>query len=452
MKHTTTLAAMLVLSALTAPAWGAQKCEGADIANGPFIYAVSGATSATFVGEVSGAVSTGLTVTAPSPAKSDFDQDVFAGQGALNACATQADALIGVIDIDKVADAEGNLVGPDEVPLDSPLGVKIVDAIDVIPVAWDDFGPGDSSGPIAISINNPMVSVGDLGTYAIKIAAKADGYGIGVGSGLLFTLTLQAPDEEDLTPPQVSIGEPSLDELLGITALKVQAYDPAHTGATGLASLKASISSAGGAVSAVNILPLDMDKPFVAPPGEVVTGDGSYTPRGGDGPDGIPEGTPFDPGFLSGIGNYTLTAEATDVAGNTGTAHKSFKVDYEVGFTQETGNCSGNPNKPSPNDKCQLQVSFTVNRSGVTSDHADMFDQTVRVVLKDMINTVIDNNTFGTSSINDNVQYDATEKTYKTKFQFTRGQMAGSSAVKVEVSFVDIDGNIVPQGETTFSL
>ena len=68
MNHTTTLAAMLVLSALTAPAWGAQKCQGSDIANGPFTYAVSGATSATFMGEVSGAVNTGLTVTAPSPA------------------------------------------------------------------------------------------------------------------------------------------------------------------------------------------------------------------------------------------------------------------------------------------------------------------------------------------------------------------------------------------------
>ena len=74
-----------------------------------------------------------------------------------------------------------------------------------------------------------------------------------------------------------------------------------------------------------DILPLDMDKPFVAPPGDVVTADGSYTPRGGDGPDGTNIGTPFFDGFLSGIGNYILNVEATDGAGNVGTATKRFK-------------------------------------------------------------------------------------------------------------------------------
>jgi len=450
MNHTTTLAAMLVLSALTAPAWGAQKCQGSDIANGPFTYGVSGASDTTFMGEVSGAVNTGLTVTAPSPATDGTDPNVFPGQGALNNCAEFATAVIGVIDIDKIADADGILVGPDEVPLDSPLGVKIASAFGGLPYAWSDFPTGDQE-EVTISVDNPMVAESDYGTYAVKIAAKADGYGIGVGSGLLYTLRLQPLMQQDVTPPEVSIGEPTLDEVLGITSLKIQAYDPDLPAATGLADLKASIRSAGGAVPEEDILPLDMDKPFVAPPGDVVTADGSYTPRGGDGPDGTNIGTPFFDGFLSGIGNYILNVEATDGAGNVGTATKSFKVDYEVGITKQTGNCSGNPKKLSPDDKCQLQVQFTVNRSLLTSDHADMFDQTVKVVLKDSSDTLIDSNNYGTGSINDDVQYDATAKLYQTKFEFTRGQMAGGS-VKVEVLFVDIDGTLVPQGEATLAL
>jgi len=450
MNHTTTLAAMLVLSALTAPAWGAQKCQGSDIANGPFTYAVSGATSATFMGEVSGAVNTGLTVTAPSPSTDGTDPNVFPGQGALNNCAELATAVIGVIDIDKIADADGNLVGPEDVLLDSTLGLRIASAFVGLPYyAWSDFPTGDQEG-VTISVDNPMVAESDYGTYAVKIAAKADGYGIGVGSGLLFTLRLQPLQAQDVTPPDVSIGEPTLDEVLGITNLKIQAYDPDLPAATGLADLKASIRSAGGAIPEEDILPLDLDKLLVAAPGDVVTADASYTPRGGDGPDGTQTGTPFAAGFLSGIGNYILTAEATDGAGNVGSASRNFKVDYEVGFTQETGNCSGGK-KISIDDKCQLQVQFTVKRSDLTSDHADMFDQTVKVVLKDSSDTLIDSNDYGTGAINDDVQYDAIGKTYKTKFQFTRGQMAGGS-VKVEVLFVDIDGNLVPQGEATLSL
>jgi len=452
MNHTTTLAAMLVLSALIAPAWGGQppeKCGGADIANGPFTYAVSGATSATFVGEVSGAIATGFTITAPSPKVDTIAPNVFAGQGATNECAQTAIADIGVIEILKVADANGESIDPVNIGLDTSPGQQVKDAIKVNPDFWDNFYPGDSE-VVAIDVGNPNLAPADYGTYDIKIAAKADGYGIGVGSGLIFSLTLEAPTAVDSVKPIVQINSPIGPQILGVIPVEVEAWDQDLPGASGLASVSASIKSAGGGVPehAISLTP---DKTLPVNAGIHVTGTGSYAPRGGSESDvsGTSDTDAFHAGFKSGIGTYTLKAIAKDVAGNEATADQTFTVNYAVEInTQSTcANNAGNAN-------CQGKFDFSVNRSAITSDGNFMFDKTVRVDLVTVAapSTVVKSHYYAAGGDpKDVVQIDSSAEPYIYKTAFKRGDIGGTvkTAYLIKIYFTDVDGNSVLQATSS---
>ena len=424
-------------TAVTAAQNPPQKCGGADIATGPFAYSNYGTGSGTFNGNAPGTIATGFTVAAPAPSP-DLQEipNVFAGQGQ-NACLGEALASIGVIEIQKIADAEGiALDDPVSLDIDSGLGQQIAAAFSSTPSAYL-FTPGDSIA-VAVTVSNPAVTADDYGDYVVKLGAKAPGAGIGVGPGPLFTLSLRGVTATDTTPPVVSVTKPAGDEILGVIGIEVQAYDPDGPAASGLASISATISSTGGTVSNVPI-PLTPNAVLPVPPGVTVTASGAYAPAGGSPSDtaGTTETLAFTASSRSGIGTYVINATAMDVAGNAGAASKTFDVKYEVALTREF---STNPCQAAGNDNCTGQFAWTVNRSSVTSDGAPMWDKTVVAQLRRVSDdTVVATHTFGTGDIKAWVKIDD-EVVYSTHFR--RGDFGGSgpAGYRVDVYFLDVDG------------
>ena len=80
-----------------------------------------------------------------------------------------------------------------------------------------------------------------------------------------------------------------------------------------------------------------------------------------------------------------------------------------------------------------------------------MFDHTVVVELVRSDNTVAATHVFGTAgSINDVVQIDQTNLVYQTNFR--HGDLPGNpglTSYKLRVYFLDVDGNLVLQAESS---
>jgi len=440
-----TLTCLILLAAFTSKVSGEpQKCGGADIANGPFNYTNGSPTEATFSGTVATSINTSFTVTAPSPNPKTATvevQDVFAGEGNTpTECASTADALIAVLGIVKIGDASGNAIEPVNIGLDTPPGTQIKGAFVLAPIVWNDFAPGDSQS-VTVTVSNPNIDSSYYGQYAVKLAAKADAYGIGVGEGMEFILNLYASSSSDIDKPVVSVTKPTGDEILGVIPIEIQAFDPITSGATGLVDMSAKISSAGNTVANVPItLAKTPDLPVL--PNVTVTGKGIFTPTGGSDTAGDVD-HPFTSSSRSGIGSYTIVASATDGAGNIGTGSKTFKVNYDVSVTRAFSppNC-----QTSGNAQCTGQFEFTVKRSNITSDGAPMFDQTVVVKLvKNSDHSVKATHSYGIGAVMTNVQID-TDGIYKTHFK--RGDIGASSSdsYHMEIFFYDVDNTLLYQG------
>lgn len=420
------------------------------IANGPFAYSnESGPTSATFMGTASSSAAFNFTVTAPNASGTIIE---FPGQGQ-NACTGTADTTIGVLSITQLADANGNQVDIDIGSTNPALFTQIADAFGIsldgtsfTPDALTtDFTPGLST-PVYVLVSNPGVDPSYYGEYSVKIAAQAPGAGIGVGPGIQFDLVLEAQSQTDNTPCSVTINTPTTAaQTLGPIAVSVQASDPSP--GSGLASLSASISSAGGAVSNVNI-PLTLDNSLPQAAGVVVTGTGSYTPTGGSGTAGTAGTSAFTGSSRSGIGTYTITASCADVAGNTNTASVTFAVNYAVSFTQygpQSSKCSS-----SHTESCGSMYQFGVNRSDMTSDGAFMYDQTVVVNLVSSANAssnsctngslAVQSHPYGTGSVNSETQITTTPD-YQTKFDGSDTTAIPFGSYAAQACFLDVDGN-----------
>jgi hypothetical protein len=211
---------------------------------------------------------------------------------------------------------------------------------------------------------------------------------------------------------------------------------------TGVETLSATISSAKGIVSNLDI-PLSYTP---QPAGSDATGTGSFTPTGGSGSAGTTLASAFTSTSRSGIGTYTLYAEAEDGAGNVGHASSGFQVKYDVQFTQQETHLTGNPNNN------EGRFAFTVKRSNVTSDGAFMYDKTVVVQLVRSDNTVVATHVFGASGNTNQVvrilDPDTSSARYKTDFK--RGDIGATSSAsyKARVLFLDVDGNLAYQAES----
>ena len=266
-----------------------QKCGGADIANGPFNYSTPSITQTTFNGMNGSPISTSFTITAPSvdPNKDSAEViDVFPGQGQTGDCSPIALATVSALEISKVGDVSGNPLVEPVPPVPDLVRLAIAGAFSLSPSSYT-FEVGETI-TVNLVVNNPNLQPADYGDYEIKLAAQAPGSGIGVGNGPHFFLSLRTATATDTTPPVVSVTKPSGDEILGVIGVEVTAFDPAGPVASGLASVSATVTSAGGTVSGLPIsLAFDLSLP--QPAGVVVTGTGSFTPKGGE--PGSTEGT-----------------------------------------------------------------------------------------------------------------------------------------------------------------
>ena len=422
----------------------AEKCGGAAIANGPFSYAPSNAGSATFIGTAGDSQSIGFSITAPSAAPANGLPVVFPGQGQ-NACLAQADASIGVFDITQVAGADGDLLAePVDLESGSSLYGKIAAAFDFSP--WSHtFTPG-SNVNVGVTVSNPGASDAEFGQYEVKMAAQAPGAGIGVGSGSRYTLVLKAPTLTDTTPPTVTLSEPASDAILGVIPVALSAIDP--TPGSGLASISARVSSAGGAVSNLAV-PLSLDSSLPASAGLSVGASGSFAPHGGTGLPGTTDAFAFNAGALSGIGRYTLTADATDVAGNAGTASRSFKVSYAVSFDRQDTQNGCNTKTGNPGKACHGRFHFTARRSSSTSDGLFMVDQTVIVKLVRVSDqAVVASHSFGVGMPQANVTIDPSVPMYETRFVRNDLGVSVPTNYVAEVYFRDVDGVEMLQGKS----
>ena len=359
-----------------------QKCGGADIANGPFNYSTPSITQTTFNGMNGSPITTSFSITAPSvdPKHNSAEViDVFPGQGQTGDCSPIAFATISALEISKVGDATGNLL------VDAGLARSVFwrgsdDCRSVLPVAEqlhvqrrrDDHGQPrrQQSEPAAPRITATTTSSWPPRLRVLESASATD---------LHFFLSLRAVTATDTTLPVVSVTKPSGDEILGVIGVEVTAFDPDGPVASGLASISASVSSAGGTVSGLPIS-LAFNPSLPQPAGVVVTGTGSFTPTGGapGSTEGTTDAAAFTSNFRSGIGSYTINAQASDVAGNIGYGSKSFIVKYDVAFTGQSVPAGCNAGNLNP---CAGRFKFTVRRSNVTSDGAFMFDHTVVVKL-----------------------------------------------------------------------
>lgn len=387
MKITSGLVAFavaLLFGGASGTAWadGNGPCGGQTIATpSHFTYSAPAPASATLAG-ASGSASTSFTVTPPT------------GGTVFSTCNSLDTADIIVRDITQIADASGNaLATPVDVTSANPMLASQI-------AAAFSFSPNPAmfsvGVPITIDVTiaNPGVDPSAYGVYDINFAAKDEtpgSSGIGVAAGSDFILHLIAPTCIDTTAPTVTITSPTSDQVLGVIPVEMTANDPdVPTGCgTGVVSISASVASAlyvssSGASgfhqplidSATNLGTVTPSLPVAA--GVTVTGSANFTPEGGSGQDGTDAGWPFTSSLFSGIGNYTLSAQATDGTGQVGSATRNFYVTYDVEFTQLQNIGSGG----NPKTKSNLHLKFSAKRSGTISDGAFMADETVAVAVR----------------------------------------------------------------------
>jgi hypothetical protein len=411
------------------------SCRAGVQTSGPFSYSPADLGAHTFVGHNATAAEANFTITAPGGP----GDTVFPAQSN-GPCQDTASAEIRVFGIDKVADGEGNMLAETvEVPTDSPLGLQIAAAFFLDPSSHL-FGIGETLA-VKVSVSNPMVGAADFGDYVVTLKAQAIGAGIGVGSGTRYMLGLRAPAVTDAVPPTVTITKPTGDEVLGPVSVEIAAVDPVP--GTGVNWMGATISSAGNTVSNLAI-PLTLDQSLPVAAGVTVTGTGTFSPTGGTGTTGTILGIAFTSAARSGIGSYTLTASATDVAGYTGSITKAFKLTYAVEFPTAFAppSCAG-----SSNNNCTGQFQFTLRRSSVTSDGAFMVDQTVRVELVNTAtNAIVATHTYGTGDIKAVVQIDTVAFEYKTHFRRADFGASSPATYVARISCRDVDNQWMLQG------
>jgi hypothetical protein len=424
---------MLALGTTAAWASNGHNCDtGSHFSYGPLTpYA-----QWTFTGSGGSSVTTNFQVTAPSGTG-------FPVGNPPRDCAPSATAAIEATEVTKVADANGNPITP--VSEDgTSLGDAISAAFSFSPNPWSNFSPGDNTS-IVVAVSNPNVDVSDYGDYDIKLAAHDNGAGIGVGNGPHFTLKLRAQSCLN-TIPDVTITKLNGDPpgVLGPVPLTFTARDVCDN----IVSMVAAVTSSGGMVN--QTLSLATNPGLPVPALTTGTATGSLTPYGGAGSPGTSDTSAFTNvvGNRSGIGNYTISAQATDQDNEAGSDSWSFDVNYAVTFTKQSV-----PSGCSPTHAigpCYAELQFTVNRSTASSDGAFMYDHTVVVALLDSSNNVIATHPYGTNSVSSYTQITPAVPAYTTTFGHPTGPIRTYHAV---VYFMNVDGSLIPQatsGPLTF--
>jgi hypothetical protein len=144
---------------------------------------------------------------------------------------------------------------------------------------------------------------------------------------------------------------------------------------------------------------------------------------------------------LSGIGTYTITFVAEDMAGGKSQQKVTFQVNYGVAFTMVFTPPGCSPDRLG--SSCQGKYQMTVNRANNAdpddaSDGLMMFDQTVSAdLVKASDGTVVASHSYGTGAIGSYVQIGT--DVYKTTFDHPAGMPY--TTFQLKVYFIDVDGS-----------
>jgi hypothetical protein len=167
------------------------------------------------------------------------------------------------------------------------------------------------------SVNFAFTNSGNIpaGTYDLTVQAKPDATGVGAATRS-FTIQVEEMQLVDTQAPTVNIIAPTTGTALKLNeslAVNFTATDPPESGAgTGVTSVRSTITSCSGAFTygLTSSLAITPDLPVAAD--VAVTATTSVAP------------------WLY-VGNFTLTTEADDGAGHTGSAIATFSSSVNVG-------------------------------------------------------------------------------------------------------------------------
>jgi hypothetical protein len=173
--------------------------------------------------------------------------------------------------------------------------------------------PGTGSQTIYFSFTNSVAV--PVGTYDLTVEVKSkEGVGVGAAGGT-FSIQVEEPQAVDMLAPTVNIVAPvsgALIKLNDTLQVSFTAVDPPEGGAgTGVTAVRAGITSCANAFN------YDLTSSLGASPVLPVTADVSVSATTGVNP------------WLY-VGNFSLTAEADDGAGHTGSASVTFSSGVNV--------------------------------------------------------------------------------------------------------------------------
>lgn len=175
--------------------------------------------------------------------------------------------------------------------------------------------PGSGSRTVTLSFDNANVKKLPVGSYDVSIDVKPEtGVGVGDPAPVTFTVTITQPTAQDTQPPDVQIvSHASASKFLLNQPIQVEftAKDPLENGAgTGVNAVRAFISACSGGFK------VDLTPQLVVTPELPVVADVEVTATANI--------------TAAWIGDFTLTAEADDRVGHTGSAATSFSVGVNV--------------------------------------------------------------------------------------------------------------------------
>ncbi|GFE80421.1 hypothetical protein GCM10011487_24210 [Steroidobacter agaridevorans] len=175
--------------------------------------------------------------------------------------------------------------------------------------------PGSGSQTISFSFGNSAAI--PVGIYDVTVEVKPSETGVGVGTASRsFAIQVEEPQVLDTLAPTVNIVAPVSDASLKVNdslLVNFTAVDPPEGGAgTGVIATRAAITSCAGSFN------YSLSSSLTNSPALPVAADTTVTATTGVTP------------WLY-VGEFTLTAEADDNAGHTGSAIRTFSVGAMVG-------------------------------------------------------------------------------------------------------------------------
>jgi hypothetical protein len=202
------------------------------------------------------------------------------------------------------------------VPVDASTEAALRAALSSFATAPFQLTPPGTGTSQTVSFSFTNTAAVPVGTYDLTVDVKPSETGVGVGAASRsFTIQVEEPQAVDTLAPTVNIVAPASGDAIKLNdSLQVNftAVDPPEGGAgTGLSAVRAGITSCAGGFN------YDLTSTLNASPGLPVAADTTVTAT-----------TAVTPWLY--VGDFTLSAEADDNAGHTGSATATFTVGTNI--------------------------------------------------------------------------------------------------------------------------